>query len=157
MTVSNLQLRLPVVERPGTFAGLVGAFADRFLPAGYELAADFASLPEPRPTTKPRFEKKGQTLAGSLLCPAEWAACNDVRVVARAKSKGKRNVALVEVAKSRPQTLAGDSSRKLELKLSRRGRKMLGRKPKLKLKLEITTTELDEPIQAKAAAKRPRG
>jgi hypothetical protein len=45
VTVSNLQLRLPVVERPGTFAGLVGASADRFLPPGYELAADFASLP----------------------------------------------------------------------------------------------------------------
>ena len=96
VTVSNLQLRLPVVERPGTSAGLVGAFADRFLPAGYELAADFASLPELHPTTKQKFTKKGQKLIGSLHCPSEWAACNEVRVVARAKSKGRQDARLVK-------------------------------------------------------------
>jgi hypothetical protein len=153
VTVSNLQLRLPVVERPGTFAGLVGTFADRFLPAGYELAADFASLPELHPTTKQKFRIKGQKLVGGLLCPAEWAACNDVRVVARAKSTGKQTAKLVNIAKSKPQTLTGGSSKKLMLKLSRKGRKLLARKPKLKL--EITATELDEPVQAKAMAKRP--
>jgi hypothetical protein len=157
VTVSNLQLRLPVVERPGTFAGLVGAFADRFLPAGYELAADFASLPELHPTTKQSFKKRGQKLAGILLCPAEWAACDDVRVVARAKSKGKRNARLVKVAKSKPQTLAGGSSKKLKLTLSRKGRKLLERRPKLRLKLEIRATELDESVHAKAKAKRIRG
>jgi hypothetical protein len=136
VTVSNLQLRLPVVERPGTFAGLVGASADRFLPPGYELAADFVSLPELHPTTKRNFKKKGQKLVGSLLCPAEWAACDDVRVAARARSKGRRHVGLVKVAKSEPQTLAGGSSKKL--------------------KLEITATELDEPVTAKAKAKAKR-
>jgi hypothetical protein len=157
VTVSNLQLRLPVVERPGASAGLVGTFADRFLPAGYELAADFASLPNRHPKTKQKFKRKGKKLAGRLLCPAEWAACTDVRVVARAKLKGKRNAKLVKVAKSKPQTLAGGSSKKLKLTLSRKGRKLLERKPKLKLKLEITATELDEAVQAKAKAKRTRG
>jgi hypothetical protein len=150
VTVSNLQLRLPVVERPGTFAGLVGAFADRFLPARYELAADFASLPDLHPTTNQKFKKKGQKLVGSLRCPAKWAACNDVRVVARAKSEGMQSAKQVTVAKSKPQTLAGGSSRKLKLKLSSKGRKLLEREPQLKLKLEITATELDEPVQEKA-------
>jgi hypothetical protein len=155
--VSKLQLRLPVVERPGTSAGLVGAFADRFLPAGYELAADFASLPELHPTTKQKFKKQGQKLVGRLLCPAEWAACNDVRVVAWAKSKGKQNATLVKVAKSTVQTLAGGGSKKLKLKLSRKGRKLLEREPELELELEITATELDRPVHAKAKAKRTRG
>ncbi|WP_457833245.1 hypothetical protein, partial [Staphylococcus aureus] len=83
----------------------------RFLPAGYELAADFASLPELSPTTKRMFKRKGRKLAGSLLCPAEWAACNDVSVVAHAKRKGKPNARLVKVGKSRSLTLAGGSSR----------------------------------------------
>jgi predicted acyl esterase len=156
VTVSNLQLRLPVVERPGAFAGLVGAFADRFLPVGYELAADFASLPELHPTTKGKFKKKGSKLVGSLHCPDEWAACNDVRVVARAKSKGG-HARLVKVAKSRAQTLAGGRSQKLKLKLSRHGRRLLERKPKLKLRLEIKAIELDEPVHSRARTKPPRG
>jgi hypothetical protein len=157
VTVSNLQLRLPVVERPGTFAGLVGASADRFIPAGYELAADFVSLPKLHPTTTTKFKKKGRKLVGNLLCPADWAACNEVKVVARANSKGRQNAKLVKVARSKAQTLAGGSSKKLKLKLSDKGRKLLDRKPKLKLKLEITATELDEPVRTKAKAKRTRG
>jgi hypothetical protein len=155
--VSNLQLRLPVVERPGTFAGLVGAFADRALPAGYELAADFASLPNLHPTAKRGLKRKGKGLEGKLICPAAWAACNDVRVVARAKPKVKRGARLVKVAKSRPQTLAGGSPEKLRLKLSRKGRKLLDRKPRLALRLEITAAELDEPVHSRARAKPPRG
>ena len=157
VTVSNLELRLPVVERPGTFAGLVGAFADRFLPTGYELAADFVSLPKLYPTTKQKFKMRGRKLVGSLHCPAEWLACNDVRVVARATPKGKQSAKPVKVAKGKPQTLAGGSAKTLRMKISGRGRKLLERKPKLKLELKITATELDEPVRAKAEAKPTRG
>lgn len=44
VTVSNLQLRLPSVNRPGSAGGLVKAPAPKFLPAGYKLAAEFAAL-----------------------------------------------------------------------------------------------------------------
>ncbi|MGH2986868.1 MAG: hypothetical protein ACRDLO_09300, partial [Solirubrobacterales bacterium] len=43
VTVSNLSLRLPVRERPGT--GPVQAPARKFVPAGYRLAADFRREP----------------------------------------------------------------------------------------------------------------
>ena len=64
---------------------------------------------------------------------------------------------MVKVAKGKPQTLAGGKSKKLKLKLTRKGRKLLERRPKLRLKLEITATELDESVHAKAKAKRTRG
>ena len=49
VTVSNLELRLPVVERPGSQDGLVKQPAPRVLPDGYELAADFAGAARPAP------------------------------------------------------------------------------------------------------------
>ena len=42
VTVANMQLRLPAVQRPGARGGFVKAPAAKFLPEGYELARDFA-------------------------------------------------------------------------------------------------------------------
>jgi hypothetical protein len=44
VTVSKLELRLPVVERPGADDGLVRSPAPKLVPAGSKLAADFAAL-----------------------------------------------------------------------------------------------------------------
>jgi len=44
ITVSKLELRIPVVERPGAEDGLVREPAPKVVPPGYELAADFAAL-----------------------------------------------------------------------------------------------------------------
>ena len=41
VTVSNLDLRLPVLEQPGALGGLVTGPAAKRVPAGYQLAADF--------------------------------------------------------------------------------------------------------------------
>jgi len=49
VAISGLELRLPVVEQPGT--GVVQAPAPKVLPPGYELAPDY--LPETPPTTPP--------------------------------------------------------------------------------------------------------
>ena len=49
VTVKQLELRLPVREKPGSLGGLVAAAAERILPEGEELAADFAALPERHP------------------------------------------------------------------------------------------------------------
>ncbi len=42
VTVSNLQLRLPTVDRPGAAGGLVQRPLAKFLPPGYQLAREFA-------------------------------------------------------------------------------------------------------------------
>jgi X-Pro dipeptidyl-peptidase (S15 family) len=44
VTVSDLQLRLPTLDRPGAAGGLVKRPLPRFVPPGYRLAAEFASL-----------------------------------------------------------------------------------------------------------------
>ncbi len=49
VSVSNLELRLPVVEQPGSLGGLVGSPAGKVLPDGYELSRDY--LPGPAPVT----------------------------------------------------------------------------------------------------------
>src|SRR6185436_12255354 len=41
VTVSNLQLRLPVLEQPGALGGLVEDPAQKVVPAGYQLAPDY--------------------------------------------------------------------------------------------------------------------
>jgi hypothetical protein len=45
VTVSNLQLRVPTVDRPGAAGGLVKTPLAKFLPRGYTLAREFAQHP----------------------------------------------------------------------------------------------------------------
>jgi hypothetical protein len=49
VTVSNLELRLPVLELPGAHGDLVGAPAPKVVPEGYDLAHDYANIGYPRP------------------------------------------------------------------------------------------------------------
>ena len=52
VTVANLQLRLPVVETPGTLGGLVSDPAVKFVPAGKALASDYVTgYPRPQSAT----------------------------------------------------------------------------------------------------------
>jgi predicted acyl esterase len=45
VTVSNLELRLPVLESPGALGGLVQTPATKVVPSGYQLARDFLTGP----------------------------------------------------------------------------------------------------------------
>jgi len=152
VTVKQLELRLPVVEKPGSFGGLVGATAERFLPKGYELAADFAALAGPAPKTKKTFKASGSRLVGALKCPKRFAACNSIAVEATGKAKGRKKP--VTVADGTLNRVAGGKTKKLKLKLTAKGRKALAKSKKLKLKLEIESDELAEPVIRRAAAKR---
>ena len=70
VTIENLQLRLPVVESPGSLGGLVGEPAAKVLPPGYQLAAGFPSPFYPRP--------KGATpLRASLVVALEECTAPD--------------------------------------------------------------------------------
>jgi predicted acyl esterase len=46
ITVSNLELRLPVMEQPGSLGGLVQKPAPKVVPPGYQLAAEFQTQNE---------------------------------------------------------------------------------------------------------------
>jgi hypothetical protein len=151
VTVEDLELRLPVIEKPGSLGGLVGVAAKKFLPPGYQLASDFAALTTPTPSAKKKFKQKGKKkLEGTLKCPAEYAACNDVEVVATSNKKAKK---ATKVAKGKVSAIAGGGSKKVKLKLTGKGKKLLAKKPKLKLKLTITTAELTDAVTQKVTAK----
>jgi hypothetical protein len=59
--VSNLELRLPVLEQPGSLGGLVQAPAPKVLPPGYQPAIDYAAPGE----TEPGGEEKGAAPTGT--------------------------------------------------------------------------------------------
>jgi predicted acyl esterase len=62
VTISAVQLRMPVLEQPGSVGGLVSFAAPRVVPPGAELAADFQALSYVRP--------KGATPLRVSLVPA---------------------------------------------------------------------------------------
>ncbi|MDQ6854403.1 MAG: acetylxylan esterase, partial [Actinomycetota bacterium] len=62
VTISNLELRLPVLEAPGSLGGVVQAPVAKVLPPGYALARDFGPATYARP--------KGATPARASLVPA---------------------------------------------------------------------------------------
>jgi hypothetical protein len=147
VTVKQLELRLPVREKPGSLDGQVGAAAKRFLPDGEQLAADFAALPGRHPKLASRkLEVSGSKLVGRLACPNKWETCHLLAVSA---TKGGHEVASVVVDKIR-----GGGDKKLTLKLNRRGRKLIRRHSKTNLKIEIASAELAKAVKQKAKAVR---
>ncbi len=149
ITVKQLELRLPVLEKPGTFKGLVGAIADHFLPAGYELASDFAALPNPHPKLKGKLTEKGSKLVGKVACPKGFAACDKLEFEASAKAPAKK---AVTIAKGKLKKLGGGKSKKVKLKLNSHGARFLSEKPKLKVTVSISSKELAEATSQKAKA-----
>jgi predicted acyl esterase len=155
VTVSNLELRLPVLERPGTDDGLIKQPAQRVLPDGYELAADFAALPNPHPELrKSKLKRKGGKLIAKVDCPADFAFCNDGKLQMTTKKKTPPAYKKpTKVAKGRFDQIVGGQSQKLKLKLTKKAKKYLRkRKPKLKGYMHITSAEVAESTLQKAKA-----
>jgi predicted acyl esterase len=150
VTVKNLELRLPVIERPGTFKGLVGAMAEKFLPEGYELAVDFADLGNPHPKLRGRaLEVVGSNLLGSLKCPRAFDSCHRVKLVATVPSSAKAAKRL-KVAKGKLKKARGGKTKRVKLHLNGRGRALLAAGGTLKLSVEISAKELADPVTQKA-------
>jgi hypothetical protein len=90
MTVSNLELRLPVLEAPGALGGFVGNPLAKIVPPGYELAADYLA---PGPAIVPPGDTDRDGIPNSRdLCPTVIGiADNNGCPVADGKSaKGKK-------------------------------------------------------------------
>ena len=119
IAVSNLELRLPVMEQPGSLGGLVTKPAPKVVPAGYTLAAEYAAdqssggsggsgggtMPPKSPAPAPVTKIGAGNLAGKLsatrkvlivpLSCSEVGACSGKVTfsVPRSGKKGRTTVA----------------------------------------------------------------
>lgn len=153
--VSDLELRIPVIEKPGTLRGLVGAPAPKVLPKGYELAADFIGMSNDSPKlAKRKLMVKGSKLIAKVSCPETYAACVDGRVVATAT---KLNAAKAKkVAKGKFKSIAGGKTKKVKLKLTKKARKYFAEKRNLAVSVSVSTSQNDAATTATGKAIRKR-
>jgi predicted acyl esterase len=155
LTVSDLELRLPVREQPGALGGLVQAPAPKVLPPGYELAAGYEGAGGGAAPISARGTVAGLTkllsISGGrravrvrLRCAGAGDCSGRLAIATR---HGRRRIAL---ARGR-YSLAAGKRRLVRLPLSRRGRKLvapvLARRAKAgrKLRVRVTLTDAGRP------------
>lgn len=145
ITVSSLELRLPVMEQPGSLGGLVQKPAPKVVPPGYQLAAEYqeapaggggeGGTPSPPPPPPPPVVKIGaagltgkltanrKSLIVPLRCTGEGACSGRVSVTVKGSS-GKGRTTLAKGAYS----IASGKSAKAQVPLTKAGRKLVQRR-----------------------------
>jgi predicted acyl esterase len=144
ITVSRLDLRLPVLEGPGGAGGQVAAAPALPLPCGSEIAPQFSSTSYLRAS---RGEGKLRAKGKSVRVPVESApGANPCRVKVKLLGAHKRGHSAKKRKKKRPRalgrgaaTIPGGQSGTVKVKLSRTGRVALrhGRR----VRIEVTTLD----------------
>lgn len=158
VTVDDLQLRLPVMSKPGALGGAVGARARFIVPAGEKLAKDFADLGVINATVRKGKLKADDDSINGLKAgaPQDWEAAHVTVQVLGGKGKTKKSAKKkTKKKKGKPlakgkATIAGGKVGKVTLKLTKKGkRKLADRKGKLKVKVVLTTTEQEGKVKVK--------
>ena len=171
ITISNLELRLPVLEQPGSLGGEVQAPAPKVVPPGYQLAIDYQAGSNTGGSgngapiigvgvtglARGRIHATSKALLVRLHCAGAAACAGNLSIsLARptATASGTRPV-LASGAYSIPSRL----TRRLALPLSRAGRRIvashLGRRATLQAHLDFndsgrpTLFELTRPVHFK--------
>jgi predicted acyl esterase len=131
IAVSNLQLRLPVLEKPGSLGGIVKDPAPKVLPPGYQLAAGYDAGAAAAPTTvkpgmtglaKGRIRATRRALLIRLRCTGPEACAGSLSVgLAKRKGPATKRRLLASGAYS----IAGEKTRRLRLPLSKAGRRIV--------------------------------
>ena len=97
VTVSNVEVRIPVREEPGSLGGLVKSPLPKVLPAGYELADDYSAIgsvaPDGSPKPAAKATVKGKTLKLSVNC-AGVNLCRSVNVEIKGSAKPLKGVVI---------------------------------------------------------------
>lgn len=137
VVVSNLQLRLPVREKPGGLGGLVAAPAPKFLPSGYKLAEDFDRDPRAKLTTGP-IRPHGSKLLAKVKCPRGFQTCRDGRIVLESRSGASKRS--FTVARGRFE-LKGGGRRHVNLTPTAKARRYLRDHTRLPVIAKVTSAE----------------
>ena len=126
ITVSNLELRLPVLEQPGSLGGLVQPPAPKILPPGYQLAIDYrAGGGSGAPSVgagaialgRGRILATANSLLVRLHCVGD--ACSGRLSVSVAARAGRRALA------SGAYSIPGGRTSRLRLPLGKAGRRIV--------------------------------
>ena len=137
--VTDLRLRLPVVERPGSSGGFVGATVRKPLAEGAELAPGFKRIIQPRAQlAEGALKRRGGALIARAICPGLFDSCNDGKIVVkRNPSRGGR---AFKAAEGRFE-LAGGTAGKVSMKLTKRGRRWFRNHGAMPVKTKTSTAE----------------
>lgn len=176
IAVSNLELRLPVLEQPGSLGGLVQSPAPKVVPAGYALAAEYqvaASGGEKAASSKPspavtklgvggiagRFSADRRAVLVPLRCGGEGVCSGSVSIsIKRPGGKGRTVLA------GGRYSIARGASVHARLPLSKAGRSIVGiklsarrRHPKLEGVVHLVDSGRPSLILRRAVRLRRRG
>ena len=132
----NLQLTLPVLEKPGSLGGVVKAKSPKFLPKGYDLAPGFANFGKVRAEVTGKLDVHGSRLVAEVSCPASWAFCHKGKIVARGAPKsGPQGRGLIAKGTfSGP----GGKTKTLRMEMNRRGRRYFESHHRLRVEVSVT-------------------
>ncbi len=144
ITVSNLELRLPVLEHPGALGGLVQEPAPKVIPPGYEAAIEYRGSTVPGGPAAPlapgtgrvRLAKGGVRIGrGKLSVPLRCTGAGPCSGSLLAR-RGKRALARGGYA------LASGASKRVSFPLTKAGRRLVtslasrhGKRPRVRLAL----------------------
>jgi predicted acyl esterase len=145
ITVSKLDLRLPVLEGPGAAGGQVKAATPKLLPCGMEIAPQFSSVSYLRASLGAgKVKAKGRTVRVPIDSAPGASACR-VKVEllgahgpkhGRAARKRKKRSSILG---RRGATIPGGQSKTVRVKLSKRGRRAVHRSRRVRIK--VTTVD----------------
>ncbi len=151
-TVKNVEIRIPVIETPGSLGGLVQSPAKKVLPdrPGVELATGYSAIgSETLAEFGSRYEAlarlankkgkvKGKKLKISLTCDASNTTCADstVKLTAKVKSGKKGKAKKTTIAKGSGFQLQPGETKTVSLKLTGKGKKAV--KSAKKIKADVT-------------------
>jgi predicted acyl esterase len=156
LILDDLQLRLPVLEKPGGQGGLIKAHAKRVVPPGQTLARDFAALGVPNADVR-----KGDLSGGDngvdirIASPGNWEACHaTIKILgagngdlAAGSKKKKGRVYVLARGKAK---IKGGKTGTVHLSLTKKGRnKLAGRKGKLNVTVVVKTKEQKGKVKRK--------
>lgn len=130
VTVSNMDLRIPVADSPGSLGGLVGAPALKVLPdrQGVTLARGYEGVGSQKISANlragARATLRGHFLTLPLTCPASYSNTCPARTVAVEGAPKKGKAKGVQIARRLKIRVAGGSTRKVHLEMTGRGRNL---------------------------------
>ena len=130
--ISNVEVRIPVMEKPGAAGGQVKPPLPKTVPAGYALSADYA----PAKLGIGTATLSGRTVKLKVSCPATAYSCGNATIAVTGNVKGRKT----SLGTRSGVLVAPGKTATVSLGISGAARKSLGKAPSPKsVSLTVTT------------------